>query len=457
MVHTSLVPTIVDRRLPLQRDSVGSEGDDRRAPASRRGSIGVPRHGAQGRQRSRTSKCAGDASAIGPPAARASTPRRIAVLEAQTTKHYNTTVLPTMGTGATDMSNLRAKGIECYGIGPALDTEDGRQGLRRAQRSGAHPRERAAPIRALPVPTSCSSWLDASSNARRLISRVAMNRGWSYREQVGPGQRGPHRACRISPPLAGIRLKPNGPRASSAARSKSKARASGRRAAASAGQTVVWHRPPWDEDAGAAPLRSHPRRRRDRRRQQAQRPADDAGGRISRQHAAGAGARAVSGGEPAAPAWPLHVGPRAVRAAHAGGVATGARVARSRREENLSRARPAACTRAEHVRDRRADRPGAASADRHGAGGVRRRQAVAQRRRRHSSSAHDQTLFSVEITTGRPHQIRIHMAYAGHPLVGDPLYEAGGGLKNTPAFPATAATSCMRSGWSLRIRRRASA
>ena len=54
------------------------------------------------------------------------------VLEAQTTKHYNTTVLPTMGTGATDMSNLRAKGIECYGIGPALDTEDGPKGF------GAH-------------------------------------------------------------------------------------------------------------------------------------------------------------------------------------------------------------------------------------------------------------------------------------------------------------------------------
>lgn len=48
---------------------------------------------------------------------------------------------------------------------------------------------------------------------------------------------------------------------------------------------------------------------------------------------------------------------------------------------------------------------------------------------------HDQTLFSVEITTGRPHQIRIHMAYAGHPLVGDPLYEAGGGLKHHPGLP----------------------
>ena len=48
---------------------------------------------------------------------------------------------------------------------------------------------------------------------------------------------------------------------------------------------------------------------------------------------------------------------------------------------------------------------------------------------------HDQTLFSVEITTGRPHQIRIHMAYAGHPLLGDPLYEAGGGLKRHPGLP----------------------
>jgi 23S rRNA pseudouridine1911/1915/1917 synthase len=51
---------------------------------------------------------------------------------------------------------------------------------------------------------------------------------------------------------------------------------------------------------------------------------------------------------------------------------------------------------------------------------------------------HDQTLFSIEITTGRPHQIRIHMAYAGHPLIGDPLYEMGGGLKNHPGLPGDA-------------------
>lgn len=47
----------------------------------------------------------------------------------------------------------------------------------------------------------------------------------------------------------------------------------------------------------------------------------------------------------------------------------------------------------------------------------------------------DRTLFSVEIMTGRPHQIRIHLAYAGHPLVGDPLYDIGGVIKARPGLP----------------------
>lgn len=38
----------------------------------------------------------------------------------------------------------------------------------------------------------------------------------------------------------------------------------------------------------------------------------------------------------------------------------------------------------------------------------------------------DSTLVSVTIQTGRPHQIRIHLAAAGHPLLGDPLYPIGG-------------------------------
>jgi 23S rRNA pseudouridine1911/1915/1917 synthase len=36
------------------------------------------------------------------------------------------------------------------------------------------------------------------------------------------------------------------------------------------------------------------------------------------------------------------------------------------------------------------------------------------------------TLVDVSILTGRAHQIRIHLAAAGYPLLGDPLYEAGG-------------------------------
>jgi acetylornithine deacetylase/succinyl-diaminopimelate desuccinylase-like protein len=44
--------------------------------------------------------------------------------------HYpGVPVLPTMATGATDMSFLRTKGMQCYGIGPATDTEDGPKGF----------------------------------------------------------------------------------------------------------------------------------------------------------------------------------------------------------------------------------------------------------------------------------------------------------------------------------------
>lgn len=36
------------------------------------------------------------------------------------------------------------------------------------------------------------------------------------------------------------------------------------------------------------------------------------------------------------------------------------------------------------------------------------------------------TLVQVKIQSGRPHQIRIHLSFIGHPLLGDPLYGVGG-------------------------------
>jgi acetylornithine deacetylase/succinyl-diaminopimelate desuccinylase-like protein len=53
-------------------------------------------------------------------------------VETTLSKRYDTVTLPSMSTGATDMSYLRAKGIHCYGIGPATDLEDGPKGF------GAH-------------------------------------------------------------------------------------------------------------------------------------------------------------------------------------------------------------------------------------------------------------------------------------------------------------------------------
>jgi len=67
----------------------------------------------------------------------------------------------------------------------------------------------------------------------------------------------------------------------------------------------------------------------------------------------------------------------------------------------------------------------------------------------------DSTLVEVTIPTGRPHQIRIHLAYAGHPLVGDPLYQTGG-LPRADGFDdewttTPGATGYLLHSWKIRF------
>jgi acetylornithine deacetylase/succinyl-diaminopimelate desuccinylase-like protein len=50
-------------------------------------------------------------------------------IEAANRKLYGTITIPQMSTGATDMAFLRAKGVQCYGIGPMVDEEDALKGF----------------------------------------------------------------------------------------------------------------------------------------------------------------------------------------------------------------------------------------------------------------------------------------------------------------------------------------
>jgi acetylornithine deacetylase/succinyl-diaminopimelate desuccinylase-like protein len=54
------------------------------------------------------------------------------LIEAANKRIYDVVTLPAMLTGATDMAYLRARGVQCYGVGPMTDSEDGPKGF------GAH-------------------------------------------------------------------------------------------------------------------------------------------------------------------------------------------------------------------------------------------------------------------------------------------------------------------------------
>ncbi len=49
-------------------------------------------------------------------------------IEAAYKSIYGTITIPVMSTGATDMAFLRAKGVQCYGVGAMVDEEDAPKG-----------------------------------------------------------------------------------------------------------------------------------------------------------------------------------------------------------------------------------------------------------------------------------------------------------------------------------------
>jgi 23S rRNA pseudouridine1911/1915/1917 synthase len=259
-----------------------------------------------------------------------------------------------------------------------------------------------------------------------------MNRGWTYREQVGPQSAG-HTVLSY---LAAARQ--HSTEAEWAARiDRGEVELDGTRARASEplhpGQTVVWHRPPWDEapvpatydlihEDDAILVVNKP----------SGLPTMPAGGFVestllavvrrkypeaSPLHRLGRGtsglvlfARTSQASSTLARAWRDRAVRKTYRALGAGNTRTGMFVIDAPIgpvPHPLLGTVQAACE-----------------------GGKPSHSVVTVLEQRH-----DRTLFSVEITTGRPHQIRIHMAYAGHPLVGDPLYEAGGALKANPGLP----------------------
>jgi 23S rRNA pseudouridine1911/1915/1917 synthase len=187
-----------------------------------------------------------------------------------------------------------------------------------------------------------------------------------------------------------------------------------------AGQTLAWARPPWEEPAVPLSFGAAPSRRRPARGRQAGGAADVPGGRLLEHRCPSRGAGRRRRRPPARPRDER----AAVCAQRAGATRRRRRGARGVRRRYLGLVEG-------HPRDDSfsidvpiGERPHpeigrvfAAAAD----GKSSRTQVVTRARR-----ADGRALVEIEIASGRPHQIRIHLAYAGHPLAGEPFYGAGG-------------------------------
>lgn len=259
-----------------------------------------------------------------------------------------------------------------------------------------------------------------------------MNHGWSYREQVGPAGAG----RTVLDYLASTRT--HSTLAEWASRfERGEVEIDGARAHPAIvlhrGQTVVWHRPPWDEPAVPAEFAIvHEDDSLIAVDKPSGLPTMPAGGFL--EHTLMHLLR-----QQFPEASPLHRLGRCTSGLvlFARSHAAGAALAKAWRDHEVKKTYRALASGVAHADRIEIDaaigpvpHPQLGSVHAATAGG-RTSHSVAtvlERRAEH-------TLFRVEITTGRPHQIRIHLACAGHPMVGDPLYDVGGVLLASPGLP----------------------
>ena len=181
-----------DHRLPLQRDSVGGQGhastcgcipdeDQEKFLDQVRKVINDPKVEVRwARDRYR------------PAGGSRLNTEAFTVIEAQIKKHYDTVTLPTMGTGATDMSNIRAKGPQCYGIGPA--TRPARTGRRASARTATRSASWSPSCIASSASSSTWSWSSPAPDREGTREQGARSRWHAGRACQGTLSRCPARS-----------------------------------------------------------------------------------------------------------------------------------------------------------------------------------------------------------------------------------------------------------------------